>query len=165
MGGVVIGDRCYATVLLDEELWRSLAARDLGHEVAWVHGCALEHGHRGDHHALAYRAGPLSYWLRWDERRRPRISNSTSDRPDPLSRKASPRGEPSGQPQDADRPTPVKHSSTAAAEPPGSTNSRSQAEALWAIAAAVERLADVIVGALSPAEASGRHAAGRDKRS
>jgi hypothetical protein len=40
-----------------------------------------------------------------------------------------------------------------------------QAEALWAIAAALERLADVIVGALNPPEASGRHAAGRDKRS
>jgi len=159
----VIGDRCYATVLLDEELWLSLDARDLGHEVAWVHGCALEHGHRGDHRALAYRAGALSYWLQWDERRRPRIS--TTDRPDPLARTASPRGEPSVQPQDADRPTPAKHSSTVAAEPPGSTNSGSQAEALWAIAAALERLADVIVGVLNPAEASGRHAAGRDKRS
>jgi hypothetical protein len=163
LGGIVIGDRCYATVLLDEELWRSLAARDLAHEVAWVHGCALEHGHRGDHRALAYRAGPLSYWLQWDERRRPRIS--TTGGPDPHARKASPRSEPSGQPQDADRPTLAKHTSTGAAKPPGPTNSGSQAEALWAIAAALERLADVIVGALNPAEASGRHAAGVDKRS
>jgi hypothetical protein len=43
------------------------------------------------------------------------------------------------------------HSSTAAAEP-GSKNSGSQAEALCAIAAALQRLADVIVGALNPAE-------------
>ena len=107
-GGTVIGDRCYATVLLDEELWRSLAALDPAHEVAWVHGCELEHGHRGDHHALAYRAGLLSYRLQWDG---------------------------------------------------------SQAEALWAIAAALESLADVIAGALNPVEASGRHAAGRDKSS
>jgi hypothetical protein len=159
----VIGDRCYATVLLDEELWRSLAALDPAHEVAWVHGCELEHGHRGDHHALAYRAGLLSYWLQWDERHIPRIS--TTDRPDPLAREVSPRGEPRGQPQHAERPTMAEHSSTAAAEPAVSKNSGSQAEALWAIAAALERLADVIVGALNSAEAPGRHAAGRDKRS
>jgi hypothetical protein len=156
----VIGDRCYATALVDEELWRSLAALEPAHEVAWVHGCVLEHGHRGDHRALAYRAGPLSYWLQWDEGRMPRIS--TTDRPDPVAREARPRGKPSGQPQHLERPTMAEHSSTAAAEPAGSTNSGSQAEALWAIAAALERLADVIVGALNPAEAPGRHAAGRD---
>ena len=156
----MIGDRCYATVLLDEKLWRSLAGLHPAHEVAWVHGCALEHGHRGDHHALAYRAGPLGYWLQWDERSTPRVS--TTDRPDPRAREASPRGEPSGQPQHVERPTPARHSSTAAAEPPGSRNSGSQAEALWAIATALERLADVIVGALNPPEATGRHSAGRD---
>jgi hypothetical protein len=159
----VIGDRCYATVLLDEELWRSLAALDGTQEVAWVHGCILEHGHRGDHQALAYRAGPLRYWLQWEESGRARIS--TTDQPDPLAREASPRGEPSGQPQQAERPTPANHSWAAAAEPPGSQNSGSQAEAQWAIAAALERLADVIVAALNPAEATGRHAAGPDKRS
>jgi len=58
----------------------------------------------------------------------------------------------------------AEHSSTAAAEP-RSKNSGSQAEALRAIAAALQRLADVIVGALNPAEAPGRHTAGRDKRS
>ena len=86
----MIGDRCYATTLVDEELWRSLAALEPAHEVAWVHGCVLEHGHRGDHRALAYRAGPLSYWLQWDEGRTPRIS--TTDRPDPVAREARPRG-------------------------------------------------------------------------
>ena len=146
----MIGDRCYATALVDEELWRSLAALEPAHEVAWVHGCVLEHGHRGDHRALAYRAGALSYWLQWDEGHGPRIS--TTDRPDPLAREARPRGDPSGQPQHLERPTMAGHSSTAAAEPAGSTNSGSQAEALWAIAAALQRLADVIVGALNPAE-------------
>ena len=102
-----------------------------------------------------------SYWLHWDGTRTPRIS--TTDRPDPLAREAGPQGEPSVQPQHPDRPTPAKHSSTAAAEPPGSKNSGSRAEALWAIAVALERLADVIVGALNPAETTGRHAAGRDK--
>jgi hypothetical protein len=159
----VIGDRCFATVLLDEELWRSLAALDDAHDVAWVHGCVLEHGHPGDHQALAYRAGPNSYWLRWDEGHRPRIS--TDDRPDPHAREAVPRGVPSGQPQHAERSTPAKHSSTAATEPPTPKNSASQADALWAIAAALERLADVIVGALNSAEATGRHTAGREKRS
>ena len=149
----MIGDRCYSTVLLDEKLWRSLAELDVAHEVAWVHGCVLEHGHRGDHHALACRAGPLSYWLQWDEMCAPRIS--TTDRPHPLAQEASPLGEPSGQPQ---------HAGTAA-EAAGSRNSASQAEALWAIAAALEHLAGVIVVALNPAEATGRHAAGRHERS
>ena len=72
-------------VLLDEELWRSLAALDRADEVPWVHGCVLEHGHRGDHRALAYRAGALSYWLQWDEGHGPRFS--TTDRPDPLERR------------------------------------------------------------------------------
>jgi hypothetical protein len=164
LGGTVIGDCCYATVLIEEDLWRSLAALDLAHEVAWVHGCTLEHGHRGDHHALAYRAGPLSYWLQWDERRKPRIS--TTDQPGPLARETSPRVEPSGQSQQhAERPTTAKHSSTAAAEPVRSKHEGSQAEALWAIAAALERLADVIVGTLNPAQATGLHAAGRHERS
>jgi hypothetical protein len=158
----VIGDRCFATVLLDAELWRSLAALDVAHDVAWVHGCVLEHGHRGDHHALAYRAGPITYWLRWDDGRRPRIS--TTDWPDRHAREAS-TGAPSGQPQHAERLTRAEHSSTGAAEPPGPKNSGSQAEALWAIAAALEHLADVIVGALNPAEATGRHAADREKHS
>jgi hypothetical protein len=161
-GGIVMGDRCYATVVLDEELRRSMAARDLTHEVSWVHRCALEHGHLGDHRAPAYRDGPLSYWLRWDETCRPGIS--TTDGPDPHARMASPRGAPSGEPQHADRPTRAEHTATTAAEPAGSTATGSQAEALWAIAAALERLADVIVGALNPAEASGRHAAGREMR-
>jgi hypothetical protein len=157
------GDRCYATVLLDEELWRSLTALDPSHEVAWVHGCELGHGHHGDHHALAYRAGRLSHWLQWDERHIPHIS--TTDRPDPLAGDAGPRGEPRGLPRHAERPTTAAHSSTAAAESAVSKNSGSQADALWAIAAALERLADAIVGAPNPHDAPGRHAAGRDKHS
>jgi len=156
------GNRCYATVLLDEELWRSLTALDPSHEVAWVHGCELGHGHHGDHHALAYRAGPLGYWLQWDERHVPHIS--TTDGPGPIARDAIPRREPRGQPH-AERPTTAAHSSTAAAESAVSKNSGSQTDALWAIAAALERLADVIVGAANPYETPGRHAAGRDKRS
>jgi hypothetical protein len=162
-GCTVIGDRCYATALLDEELWRSVAALDGPQELAWVHGCALEHGHRGDHQALVYRAGPLSYWLQWGESGRARIS--TTDQPNPLAREASPRREPSGKPQQAERPTPANHLWAPSAEPPGSQSSGSQAEAQWAIAAALERLADVIVAAFNPAETTGRHAAGRDKPS
>ena len=106
---------------------------------------------------------PLKDWLQWEESGRARIS--TTDQPDPLAREASPRGEPSGQPEQAKRPTAANHSWAAAAELPRSQNSGSQAEAQWAIAAALERLADVIVAALNPAEPTGRHAAGRDKRS
>jgi hypothetical protein len=46
-----------------------------------------------------------------------------------------------------------------------SKDSGTQAEALWAIAAALERLTDAILGATNPREEPGRHAAGRDKRS
>lgn len=74
-------------------------------------------------------------------------------------------GERSGQPEQAERATPANHSWAAAAEPPGSQHSGSEAEAQWAVAAALERPADVIVAALHPAEATGRHAAGRAKRS
>jgi hypothetical protein len=102
---------------------------------------------------------PLKDWLQWEESGRARIS--TTDQPDRLAREASPRAERFGQPEQAKRPTPGNDSWAAAAEPPRSQNSGSQAEALWAIAAALERLADVIFAALNPAEATGRHAAGR----
>ena len=45
----------------------------------------------GGDHALAYIAGPLSYWLQWDEGHRPRIG--TTDNSDPLVREASRRGD------------------------------------------------------------------------
>jgi len=47
--GVVNGG-CYGSVLLDNELWQSLTAMN-GHDVPWVYGCVLDHGHDEDHGA------------------------------------------------------------------------------------------------------------------
>jgi hypothetical protein len=51
------------------------------------------------------------------------------------------------------------------AKPSGSPTPTSQAEALWAIAAALERLAEVIAGALNFGGDTGRHASGYGERS
>jgi hypothetical protein len=148
---------CYGTVLLDEGLRRSLSAVDGAHEVAWVYRCALEHGHVGDHHALVYHAGGQSYWTQWDESGRPRIS--TTDQPH------APGPEP-GFGEQPDHlggtipPTTAADSLAATAvNPPGSPKPGSQDEALWAIAAALERLADVIAAAPNSGGDTGRHAA------
>jgi hypothetical protein len=128
---------CYATVLLDDETWRSLVALNGDREPAWVHGCALEQGHEGNHASSTDRAGSLSYWIQWADGGRPRIS--TASRP--------PRVEP--------HPVSTK---PAVAVPP--VESASQTEALWAIARALERLADACVAMLRADEGGGRHSTG-----
>lgn len=130
--------------MLDEELWRSLAAIGGDHQVAWVHGCALERGHGGDHRALAYRAGVQGYWVQWDESRKPRL-DTVGDAPQP--RQPQPR-----------QPAPP---TTGPALPASASQSASRGDALWAIAAALERLADVIAAAFDSNEDPGRHGRGR----
>ncbi|MCV7231547.1 hypothetical protein [Mycobacterium branderi] len=134
-------DRCFASVMLDEELWRSLAAIGADHQVAWVHGCALEHGHGGEHRALAYRDGGQDYWVQWDEKRKPRLDTAVDATP------------PAPQPA----PPPTLTSPASASAQPDSPTSVSQTDALWAIAAALERLADVIAAAFDPSDKPGRH--------
>lgn len=128
--------------MLDEELWRSLAALGADHQVAWVHGCTLEHGHDGDHRALAYRGGGQDYWVRWDEKRRPRLDTAGDTAP-PQPRQATP--------------PPITPASAPEPDPP---HSASRADALWAIAAALERLADVIAAAFNAPDRPGRHSGG-----
>jgi hypothetical protein len=157
MGGGVSTDPCYATVLLDEGLWRSLSAVDGAQTVTWVYGCALEHGHRGDHQAVVYHIGGQSYLTQWDESGRPRIT--TAEQPYAPGPEPGPRGEP---PEHRGRTTPPTTAADSVADitakPPGSPKTGSQAEALWAIAAALERLADVIAATLNSAGDTGRHA-------
>jgi hypothetical protein len=134
--------------MLDEQLWNSLA-RTSGQQPTWVHGCTLEHGHAGEHRALAYRAGPHLHWVHWDDRRQPRLSVAV-DTPPP--RTVHPLIHPRDRRQTAA--PPISRQPTSAHDrmiPP-----TSQADALWAIAAALERLADVIA-ALNPTEQEGRH--------
>jgi hypothetical protein len=65
--GLVSGGGCYASVLLDGELWQSLSTIN-GRDVSWVHGCVLDHGHDDDHGAPAYRVeGEPQHWLRWSD--------------------------------------------------------------------------------------------------
>jgi hypothetical protein len=54
---------------------------------------------------------------------------------------------------------------TTPAEPPGAPTAGAQAEALWAIAAAIERLADVIAAAGHPARYPKHTRTGPNERS
>jgi hypothetical protein len=135
----VKGGGCYGSVLLDNELWQSLTAMS-GRDVPWVHGCVLDHGHDGDHGAPAYDVdGEPRHWLRWPDTGPARLDRVELS---PPGRHSKPLREPSR------RPPPRSATATGApAHRPadvGSPASGSQAEALWAIAAAIERLADVV---------------------
>lgn len=146
-------DRCFATVMLDEELWKSLASIGGQRRAAWVHGCMLEQGHGGDHRALAYRAGVQVYWVQWDERRKPRLSTAVGPTPPGLN--ARPPVEP---PDQLRQPQPQATARVCpASEPRDSRKSVSDTDALWAIAAALERLADLIAAAFNSSEGRGRH--------
>lgn len=159
LGGRVSANRCFATVMLDEELWRSLVTIGGQHQVAWVHGCILEYGHRGDHRALAYRAGAQAYWLQWDENRKPCVNTATES--SPPGSQARPRLEPLVQPQQVAPPTIAEASLGALPEQLDPPISVPWTDALWAIAAALERLADVITAAVNPNEEGGRHRSDR----
>ena len=168
--------RCYATVLLDDETRRSLAALIGPHEAAWVHGCALEHGHEGDHASKADRAGSLNYWIQWEDGGRPRISTAGPPHPAGSPHPAGPPHSAGPRPGSTDdrahqrhRLTPTARAAPAAtssesgpAQPESATSGQaSQTEALWAIAAALERLADICKALLQADDGGGRHGTGR----
>lgn len=127
---------CYGSVLLDNDLWQSLTAMN-GHAMPWVHGCVLDHGHQGDHGAPADRRdeGPQQ-WLRWSETGPARL-----ERVEP-----SPPGRHSRPPRLApDRPAPQTTVTGAHSHQPKDVRlPETDAQALWAIAAALERLADAV---------------------
>jgi hypothetical protein len=134
------GDDCYGSVLLEDELWQSLTAMN-GSNAPWVHGCVLTHGHDGDHGAPAQHLGSGSQqWLRWSDAGPARLEIID---PSPPGRHSRPPG------SSPDRPTPRPTTRTTAgpAHRPGDVDlppTGTPAEALWAIAAALERLADVV---------------------
>ena len=138
-GNGVNGGGCYGSVLLDDELWQSLTAM-IGRDVPWVHGCVLDHGHDGDHGApMNQMDGEPQQWLRWPDGAPARLDRVESS---PPGRHSKPPQEPSDQP-----PPPSSTATGAPAHPfsgVGSSATDSQIPALWAIAAAIERLADVI---------------------
>jgi len=143
---------CFGSVLLDNELWQSLSAMN-GGSVPWVHSCVLDHGHDGDHGAPAHHGdGEPQHWLRWPDTGPVRLDPVE---PSPPGRHSKPLSAPPN-------PTPRSTRTTDALAHPvgedGSPTTGSQAEALWAIAAALERLADVVATYLSgPPRDSGIH--------
>jgi hypothetical protein len=136
----VNGGGCFASVLLDEELWQSVTAMKGGDAVPWVHGCALDHGHHGDHAAPATHVdGETQHWLRWPDAGPARLEHGE---PSPPGRHSKPLGEPPNRrpPRSTPNTGAPAHSLAEASSP----STSSQAEALWAIAAAIERLAEVV---------------------
>lgn len=150
------GDRCYATVLLDEEVRRSLIALIGEDDVAWVQGCVLENGHRGDHLAQPQGARAPNCWVQWHDGGQAHIRTTGRDIGSAV------------EPPDWEAPAPsaftASYPTAAAAPQPEPATSGSQAEALWAIAAALQHLADVIAAALGAGDDdTGRHGIGRTK--
>jgi hypothetical protein len=154
----VSGDRCYATVLLDEEVRRSLIALIGEDEIAWVHGCILENGHRGDHLAQPHGARALNCRVQWHDGGQAHIGTTEGDIGSAV--------KPPDWEARAQSPTTASYPTAPAAPAPEPATSGSQAEALWAIAAALQHLADVIAAALGAADDdTGRHGIGRTKGS
>jgi len=135
----VNGGGCYGSVLLDNGLRQSLTAMN-GSDVPWVHGCVLDRSHDGDHGSPADQVdGGPQHWLRWPDSGPARLERVELSPPGRHSRSL---GAP---PPNRARPPPT--TSGATARRPGEVGlpaSRSHTGALWAIAAALERLADAI---------------------
>jgi hypothetical protein len=161
-------DRCRATVLLHGPLRRSLLAAAGGYQVPRTCGCTLSEGHRGAHHGLAYDTGVRRCWFRWDEwgfhlggageapyasPRPHRRAQSRRRGPPAAGLPLTPGGPPAADGPDAGR----------IAQAHGSPELISLAQALWAVAAALKRLADTIAAEHSTLDSQtpgpqGRHA-------
>jgi hypothetical protein len=147
------GDRCGATLTLYGPLRRSLAAAAGAGGVAPVCGCTLVDGHPDPHQGTVNGHGAQRYWLRWDDTG-VRIGAGSAGPPYPGQR-----GERPGSSRHAAATAAIRMASAATPSAPSprvrpdraaagrhaeSPESRSQVEALWAIAAALQRLAEVI---------------------
>jgi hypothetical protein len=145
----VNGAGCYGSVLLENELWQPLTAMN-GHDVPWVHGCVLDHGHDGDHGAPAYHVdGEPQQWLRWPDTGPARLERVEPSAP---GRHSKPLSAPTNRPP---RSTTASGSPTDRRDGVGVPVTGSEAEALWAIAAAIERLADAIARLGNPPRDNG----------
>jgi hypothetical protein len=143
--------RCCETVTLHDPLRRSFGSWMGGREVASVHLCTLDEGHRAEHLAAADGSG--QGWFRWDESG---FRVGVAEVPDGGGRgglaglpRLAGSVEPSGGSEGSStaRPTPPPKGGHHASDAAVSSGLRSPVEALWALAAAIARLADVIVGA------------------
>jgi hypothetical protein len=161
IAGRAMDSRCCATVTLHDPLRRSLGMWLGGREVPSVHFCTLDEGHRGEH--LAAAGGGGQGWFRWDESGF-RIGARVPQPEWPSDLAASPRlagpvVESSGAGSESSRnarpmPPPPK-GGRHALDATESQELRLPDEALWALAAAVVRLADVIVAASGRTDSGG----------
>jgi hypothetical protein len=134
---------CFGSVLLANELWQSLTAMN-GRNVPWVHSCALDSGHDEDHGAPVYQVdGEPQRWIRWPDTGPVRLDVV----------ELSPPGRHSKSLSAAPSPAPASATTPAASPRPvaedRSPTRGSEADALWAIAAALERLADTVAAYLA----------------
>ncbi len=150
-------DRCRATVTLDEPLRRSLASWSGRTALAHVHGCVLRGGHHGKHRAMANPEDERC-WFRWDDtgfrlgiadasHRAPWGGQHQSPRHADFAARSSHAGSAAGT-TNLTTPPPRRGRHAADANAPyRAPQPRSPTEALWAIAAALQRLADFIAAA------------------
>lgn len=132
--------RCGATVWLPGPLERSLAGAAGGLPVPPLQRCALKSGHRGRHHALADAHGARRCWFHWDEggfRIGVAIASTSLDERDIGSAGVNRRRPPSTEQVESDPPT----------VPCKMLANHGRDEAIWALAAAVKRLGDVVAEA------------------
>jgi hypothetical protein len=155
--------RCCATVTLHDPLRRSFSSRMGGREVASVQSCTLEEGHRGEHLAAADGGG--QGWFRWDEsgfRVGAKVPEGRGAGKPPASPwLAGPAVKSSGAGSEGSstaNPTTPPKSGRHAYDAAVSSGLRSPVEALWALAAAIARLADVIVAVSGGTDSGGRTA-------
>jgi hypothetical protein len=131
--------RCDATVWLPGPLERSLSGAAGERPVPPLHRCALKPGHRGQHHALADAHGARPCWFHWDEggfRIGVAPTAKSHHERDVNSARVNRQRPPSADAVESDPPT----------VPCKVLANRGHDEAIWALAAAVKRLDDVIAG-------------------
>jgi hypothetical protein len=157
------GATCPASVRLHEPLRRSLVAAAGGHEVPPRCRCTLSYDHVGAHQGLAYDTGRRRGWVRWDEwglrlggHAEPRNQGPRLHRPE--------QGRDPGR-APVDPTTPTSAAPLAAKRPhAGGAGHRrttpepsSLAQALRTVAAALERLAEVIAAEHNASGPQARH--------
>ncbi len=150
-------ERCRATVTLNEPLRRSLGLWSGATEFAHVHGCVLHGGPHGQHRALANPEDGRC-WFRWDDTGFRLGIADAAHRVQWGGQQQSPRHAGSAAGSDSARlatvttnlttPPPRRGRHAADANAPyRAPQPRSPTAALWAIATALERLADFIAAA------------------
>jgi hypothetical protein len=139
--------QCTANFRLDAPLRRSLARWVGQQDVGRAHRCRLRRHHHGAHQALIHHHRGTHCWFRWDEwgfrLGGPGPPSSARRRhPPPAGAPAKPRHRTKALPDDTE-PIMVARPNTSM-PPRDSPQSKLSAEAVWALVAAVERLADAI---------------------